>query len=146
MGALRAVKIIGRQHFESDRPYEREFAGIQRYEPVSHSTDGLVHVLHVGRNDAEGYFYYVMELADGEEMQNEKGQIQNEAAPSTAGSDSQRSILNCELYISNYRPRTLRSDLKRFGRLSTADCLRLALEVVSGLAQLHQHGLVHRDV
>src|SRR5436190_11940744 len=64
MGAPRAVKIVWRRQFDSDRPYEREFAGIQRYEPVSRCTDGLVHVLHVGRNDAEGYFYYVMELAD----------------------------------------------------------------------------------
>src|SRR5438477_8116770 len=64
MGTLRAVKIIWRRQFESERPYDREFAGIQRYEPVSRSADGLVHVLHVGRNDAEGYFYYVMELAD----------------------------------------------------------------------------------
>src|SRR3954470_24521358 len=64
MGAPRAVKIIWRRSFESDRPYEREFAGIQRYEPVSRTADGLVHVLHVGRNDAEGYFYYVRELAD----------------------------------------------------------------------------------
>src|SRR5882672_7160573 len=64
MGAPRAVKIIWRRQFESDRPYDREFAGIQGYEPVSRTTDGLVQVLHVGRNDAEGYFYYVMELAD----------------------------------------------------------------------------------
>ena len=64
IGTPRAVKIIWRHQFESDRPYEREFAGIQRYEPVSRSVDGLVHVLHVGRNNAEEYFYYVMELAD----------------------------------------------------------------------------------
>src|SRR5437763_8223847 len=64
MGALRAVKVIWRRQFESDRPYDREFAGIQRYEPVSRSSGGLVHVLHVGRNDPEGYFFYVMELAD----------------------------------------------------------------------------------
>src|SRR5262245_52370916 len=64
MGALRAVKVVRRDQFESDRPYEREFAGIQRYEPVSRSSSGLVHLLHVGRNDPEGYFYYVMELAD----------------------------------------------------------------------------------
>ena len=51
MGALRAVKVIWRRQFESDRPYDREFAGIQRYEPVSRSSGGLVHVLHVGRND-----------------------------------------------------------------------------------------------
>ena len=44
MGTPRAVKIVWRRQFESDRPYEREFAGIQRYEPVSRSADGLVHV------------------------------------------------------------------------------------------------------
>src|SRR5262249_43918811 len=64
MGVLRAVKVVERRQFDSDRPYEREFAGIRRYEPVSRSADGLVHVLHVGRNEPEGYFYYVMELAD----------------------------------------------------------------------------------
>ena len=58
------MKIVWRSQFESERPYEREFAGIKRFEPVSRSSSGLVHVLHVGRNDAEGYFYYVMELAD----------------------------------------------------------------------------------
>src|SRR6266700_4132476 len=74
MGTLRAVKIIQRAQFESDRPYEREFTGIQRFEPVSRSSGGLVHVLHVGRNDAEGYFYYVMELADPAQEQVEKRQ------------------------------------------------------------------------
>ena len=33
-----------------------------------------------------------------------------------------------------YHPRTLRSDLQAFKRLSTAACLRLALDVVSGLS------------
>src|SRR5678810_760075 len=48
--------------------------------------------------------------------------------------------------LNAYEPRTLRSDLKRLGRLPTADCLRLAIDVASGLAQLHRQGLVHRDV
>src|SRR5204863_3166498 len=43
-------------------------------------------------------------------------------------------------------PRTLRSDLKSLRRLPVADCLRIALDVVSGLARLHERGLVHRDV
>jgi len=64
MGTRRAVKVVWRRQFESARPFEREFAGIQRYEPVSRSSGGLVHVLHVGKNDGEEYFYYVMELAD----------------------------------------------------------------------------------
>jgi WD40 repeat protein len=137
MGAPRAVKIIWRRQFESDRPYEREFAGIQRYEPVSRSADGLVHVLHVGRNDAEGYFYYVMELADSAAPLAEE-HLESGVA-STAASGEHTPLLA-------YTPRTLRSDLKRLSRLPTADCLRLALDVISGLARLHHQGLVHRDV
>src|SRR5947208_8295343 len=64
MGTLRAVKIVRRQQFQSDRPFEREFGGIQRYEPVSRTSGGLVHVLHIERNEPDQYFYYVMELAD----------------------------------------------------------------------------------
>ena len=144
MGALRAVKVIWRRQFESDRPYQREFAGIQRYEPVSRSSGGLVHVLHVGRNDAEGYFYYVMELAD--HAGNRDGDARDEkqtsepAARRPTGSDFGPGNLEF------YRPRTLRSDLRKSGCLPTADCLRLAIDVASGLGQLHRHGLVHRDV
>src|SRR5262249_18526740 len=64
LGVYRAVKIVRRASFDHDRPFEREFAGIEAFEPVSRSHEGLVHLLQVGRDDAEGYFYYVMELAD----------------------------------------------------------------------------------
>ena len=64
MGAYRAVKIVFRDTFESDRPYEREFSGIQSFEPISRSHESQVDILHVGRNETERYFYYVMELAD----------------------------------------------------------------------------------
>ncbi len=64
MGVGRAVKIVRRDAFSDSRPYEREFAGIRRYEPLSRQAHGLVNVLHVGRNEEAGYFYYVMELAD----------------------------------------------------------------------------------
>ena len=137
MGTPRAVKVIWRQQFESDRPFEREFAGIQRYEPVSRSSGGLVHILHIGRNEAEGYFYYVMELAD-----NASG---NPASANPANRNEQTEAAAVSL-PDNYHPRTLRSDLKRSGRLSTAECLRLAIDVSSGLGQLHRNGLVHRDV
>src|SRR4030095_5351562 len=137
MGAPRAIKIIWRRQFESERPYEREFKGVQRYEPVSRSADGLVHVLHVGRNDAEGYFYYVMELADATEPSSAEPLATNvegavcppEATPLVAST-----------------PRTLRSDFQRLGRLPVADCIRVALDVVAGLARLHELALVHRDV
>lgn len=137
MGAPRAVKIVWRRQFESDRPYEREFAGIQRYEPVSRSADGLVHMLHVGRNDAEGYFYYVMELADSAVPLAEE-RLESSGENAAASADHTPLLA--------YTPRTLRSDFKRLGRLPTVDCLRLALDVIGGLARLHHQGLVHRDV
>src|SRR5438876_5496481 len=63
MGTYRAVKIVYRRTFEHERPFEREFAGIQKFEPISRSHEGLVDLLQVGRNEQEGYFYYVMEHA-----------------------------------------------------------------------------------
>lgn len=141
MGAPRAVKIIWRHRFDSDRPYEREFAGIQRYEPVSRMTEGLVQVLHIGRNQAEGYFYYVMELGDmgNDELRMSNAELTNKPAAVLHSSLDTR-------HLQVYAPRTLRSDLKRMGRLPVADCLQIGLDVVSGLARLHQQGLVHRDV
>ena len=64
LGTWRAVKIVYRAAFDHDRPYEREFEGIRRFEPVSRTHPSQLNILHVGRNDAAGYFYYVMELAD----------------------------------------------------------------------------------
>src|SRR6266436_7457419 len=64
MGSFRAVKVVYRSTFESERPYEREFSGIKRFEPISRSHEGFVDILQVGCNDQAGYFYYVMELAD----------------------------------------------------------------------------------
>src|SRR5204863_6101717 len=63
-GTFRAVKIISRKTFRDDRPFEREFAGIQKFEAISRTHPGLVSILHVGRNLSEGYLYYVMEVAD----------------------------------------------------------------------------------
>src|SRR5438445_1750085 len=62
VGTLRAVKIVWRKTFWHAHPFEREFKGIQKFEPISRSHEGLVDILQIGRG--EGYFYYVMELAD----------------------------------------------------------------------------------
>src|SRR5947207_6692500 len=67
-GALRAVKVVWRSQFSSERPYEREFRGIVQFEPISRSHPGVVNVLHVGRDDVAGCFFYVMELADAVEQ------------------------------------------------------------------------------
>jgi serine/threonine protein kinase len=121
MAAHRAVKIIWRKNFETDRPYEREFAGIQKFEPISRSHPGLVHVLHVGRNDDAGYFFYVMELADD----------------AVAGE-----AINPDLY----EPRTLQRDVEQHGRLPIQQCLRISSSLTSALGYLHEHALVHRDI
>ena len=125
MGALRAVKVVYRAHFDHERPYEREFGGIQRYEPLSRSGEGLVQVLHVGRNDAAGCFYYVMELAD-----DDGAGPAFEVPPDAA----------------TYAPRTLRSDLERLRRLPVDECLEIAGALATGLEQLHRRRLVHRDL
>ncbi len=122
-GALRAVKVVWRCHFSSERPYEREFRGIVHFEPISRSHLAVVNVLHVGRDDAAGCFFYVMELADD-------ANVQSEAAAS----------------IPSYRPRTLASDLKSRARLPLTDAVSLGVQLAGALGHLHRHGLVHRDV
>ncbi len=64
LGTCRAVKIVERKAFRDDEAFEREFSGLQRFEPVSREHDGFVAILHVSRNRTAGFFYYVMELAD----------------------------------------------------------------------------------
>jgi serine/threonine protein kinase len=63
-GVLRAAKIVWRHTFQEERPFQREFDGIQRFERISREHPSQLSLFHIGRNDAEGYFYYVMELAD----------------------------------------------------------------------------------
>src|SRR5262245_46309533 len=157
MGTYRAVKMVYRSRFDNDRPFEREFSGIQKFEPISRTHDGLVDILQIGRNEAEGYFYYVMELADAaaaspkSETRNPKA-IRNPIvegetakqrfAASGFGLPSDFDIRNSDLY----QPRTLRHDLVQRGRLPFDECLQLGLSLTSALAHLHKGGLVHRDI
>jgi TolB-like protein len=121
LGTYRAVKIVERKAFEDEEAFEREFSGLQQFEPVSREHDGFVAILHVGRNRAEGFFYYVMELADNELS---GGRIEPET----------------------YAPKTLSNELARCGRLSVEQAAQLGLSLSQALAALHQRGLVHRDV
>ena len=121
MGTHRAVKIVRRDAFDSDRPYLREFEGIRRCEPVSRAHDGLIDILHMGRSDAEGWFYYVMELAD----------------PTDPSDPTDHST---------YRPATLAARLAPGKMLDITECLRIAESLAGALAFLHEQGLIHRDV
>jgi WD40 repeat protein/serine/threonine protein kinase len=121
MGRYRAAKFIFRKTFRDAHPFQRELAGIQQFEPVSRSHPGFVHILHVGRNDAEEYFYYLMEAADDIQT----GQQINPA---------------------KYTPRTLSTEISRAGRLPVTEAVRFAKHLAGALAHLHEKGLVHRDI
>ena len=58
------MKVVFRDRFPDARPYEREFYGIQNSSRSPAATKTFIDILQIGRNDAEGYFYYVMELAE----------------------------------------------------------------------------------
>lgn len=130
MGACRAVKVVFRQSFDNDRPFEREFHGIEKFEPISRSHESQVNILHVGRG--EGYFYYVMELAD--DGNDERG---------GRSADFDRRVL---MSAATYTPKTLKSEKQRRGRLPFSECLEIGLSLTTALAHLHKHGLVHRDI
>ena len=143
VGTLRAVKIVQRGKFSEAYPFQREFKGIQKYEPVSRTHDGLVDILQIGRNDEAGYFYYVMELAD--DANAECGMRSAECGESIAPASS--AIPHSAFRApQSYVPRTLRSDLKARGRLPVSDCIQVGLSMSSALEHLHRSGLVHRDI
>jgi len=121
LGTYRAVKIVERKAFRDDEAFEREFSGLQRFEPVSREHDGFVAILHVSRNRSAGFFYYVMELADN---------------------DTKRDRIEPDTYV----PKTLSNELARCGRLSVRDSVQLGLSLCGALGELHRRGLVHRDV
>jgi serine/threonine protein kinase len=149
LGTYRAIKLVHRANFDHDRPFEREFAGIQKYEPVSRCHEGLVDLLQVGRNETEGYFYYVMELADAvEEPKSENRRPKEGRSPNgeyLVTAETQTAPLNARS-LGTYVPRTLKSDIARRGRLSFEECIQVGLSLSSALAYLHGQGLVHRDI
>ena len=101
--------MVRRDLFDDEKPYGREFAGVQRFEPLSREDDGFVDVLHTGRNDEAGYFYYLMELADD--------------ARAGAGS---------ELDPESYQPRTLARALSGRVRMDVERCVDLGLRLGEG--------------
>jgi serine/threonine protein kinase len=118
-GAFRAVKVVYRSTFESERAFLREFEGMSVFEPISRAHDGFIDILHVGRT-AE-YLYYSMELADDH-------------------------LDGRKIDIGSYEPRTLRTDLARHKHLSANESIRLGLSLTEALEALHKRGLTHRDI
>lgn len=167
LGRFRAVKVIHCDRFkDNDRPYEREFTGLKNFEPISRGHEGLVDILQVGRDDDAGYFYYVMELADGAAGE-QAGKRESEVCPApqppapqpeksggTAGSHPApvtRAVGRSEGRVNgfdaaNYRPLTLEDMIRANGRLPVAECIRIATTLADALWYLHERQLVHRDI
>ena len=122
-GVYRAVKVVCRSAFSSDKPFERELAGLLAVEPISRAHEGLVDILHVGRSADGDAFFYVMELADDVES----GE---------------------EIDPQNYSPRTLAevTDGEGRGTLSVEDCARIGVSLTAALSHLHENELIHRDI
>lgn len=134
-GSYRAVKVVRKTTREDERGFAREFHGIQNYEPISRRHPSLVDILQVGRG--EDFFYYVMELADnaaGLRAGTEAGG----AGPGVPGTG----LTDPEGYVAD----TLKLRLQLDGRLPSNQWADLGLALTDALAQLHERGLVHRDV
>jgi TolB-like protein len=120
-GIFRAIKIVWRDRFADAAPFEREFKGLREFAAISLGESTQLALLHIGRNDAAGFFYYVMELADD--------------------ADRGREIVP-EAYV----PLTLAEARRRRGRLPAAECIGIAVELARVLAGLHRRRLIHRDI
>jgi len=122
-GQWRALKVVYLANFdENTDPYEREFSGIKKYQPVSDKHPGLLRVEFVSEKQT-GYFYYVMELGD----------------PLKPG---------WEREPSTYKPRDLVSERARVQgrRLPVRECVRIGLALSDALDFIHRQGLTHRDI
>lgn len=125
-GVFRAVKVVYRATFESERSFAREFEGMSAFEPVSRDHEGFVDILHVGRTDT--FFYYIMELAD--DLSSGRP-----LSPSASAAE-----------IDSYTPRTLKAEIDRRKQLPIAQCLSLGVSLAEALADLHSRRLTHRDI
>jgi hypothetical protein len=121
LGIYRAVKIVARNRFKDARPFEREYEGIKRFEPISRVHDAFLDVLQVGWSPGSEFFYYVMELGDDP-------------------------VHGQSIVPDAYRPRTLASDLAASGALTVHQTVQIGLELSQALEFLHSKDLIHRDI
>ena len=120
-GIYRAIKVVWRERFADAGPFEREFHGLKEFAAISLGESIQLALLHIGRNDEAGFFYYVMELADDAEH-------------------------GREIDPAHYVPLTLTEMRSRRGRIPAAECATIGIELARVLAGLHTRGLVHCDI
>jgi CHASE2 domain-containing sensor protein len=122
-GQWRALKVISRARLGDDpAPYEREFDGLKKYQPISDKHPGLLRVDFVSEKLAD-YFYYVMELGDSLEP----------------GWENNPSL---------YKPRDLVSERAKLHkrRLPVKECIEIGITLSEAIDFLHRQGMTHRDI
>ena len=122
-GEWRAIKVIYLEKFAGNsEPFERELAGVRRYQPISHMHPGFVRVDSV-KEELPNSFYYAMELGDS-------------------------IVPGWETNPALYKPRDLVKEREQLPgrRLPVLECLRLGISLSETLHFLHQQGLTHRDI
>ncbi len=121
-GLFRAVKIVWRSRFgDNDAPYEREFNGLREFARITAGETQQLSLLHVGRNDHQGFFYYIMEVADDV-------------------------VTGREIDPGCYEPLTFRTYRDAGTALPIKDVVQQGIELARGLAELHSTGHIHRDI
>jgi serine/threonine protein kinase len=108
----------------STAAYQRAFQGLQNFQSLSGRSDDLLRILHVRQRHEEGYFCYMMELAD--DIENGR-----------------------RIDPLSYQPKTLKKQLEKNGvrqRLPATMCVDIGISLARGLQVLHENGFIHRDV
>jgi serine/threonine protein kinase len=121
IGLYRALKIIRRDKFQDDAPFQREFRGLQKFMPISMSHPNLVQILHVGKNDPDGFFFYLMETGDDD----------------TTG---------VTIDPDKYKPKNLSTEFRKRGSIPVLESIDIVTPLCDALEYLHRQGLIHRDI
>lgn len=135
VGTLRAVKIVRRDQHASVESFEREFKGLQKFEPVSRTHEGLVDILTLGLLPDGAGFYYVMELADDANVGRASSlTVQRASVLAEPDAKLEASPPVGKMPALRYAPRTLGADLKSRGALPADEVIALGLKLTSALA------------
>jgi CHASE2 domain-containing sensor protein len=120
----RALKAVYKANFTTDSiVYDTERRGVERYKPFSYGHAGLLRVEFLSAHRPEGYFYYVMQLAD----------------PVDA---------DWEINGERYKPLDLVNfcEQRPNHRLPVAEAAQIISSLADALQYLHDQKLVHRDI